>query len=246
MTDYRNYKLNKKELFVCIIQSILLGVFAAWLLYRGVYGMWTSFIIFVLCVRKKQKRQYEKRRQQLLLQFKDAIQSVAAAFYAGYSIENAWRESEKELQQLYGEKAFFVQELKKMNTAVSMNEPIEKLLYEFAKRSGCEEIESFAEVFLFAKRGGGDFAKIIQTAVVQISDKIEVEKEVQTVIAAKKMEQNIMNIIPILLVVYLNVTSAEFLEPLYGSAIGICVMTGAFLAYLGAMELAEKIMAIKV
>lgn len=48
--------------------------------------------------------------------------------------------------------------------------------------------------FCSAKRSGGDFHKIIATTIEHISDKIEVEREVQTVISAKKMEQKIMNV----------------------------------------------------
>ena len=133
-----------------------------------------------------------------------------------------------------------------MNQALAVNQPIEKLLYESAMRSGCEDIRNFSEVFLFAKRSGGDFQKIIQNTIHHISDKIEVEKEIQTVISAKKMEQKVMNVIPVFILFYLNLTSGDFLEPLYGNALGVCVMTGALMAYLGAIILAKRIMAIKV
>ena len=52
-----------------------------------------------------------------------------------------------------------------INQAVGMNQPIEKLLYEFALRSDCEDIQNFSDVFLFAKRSGGDFYKIIATTI---------------------------------------------------------------------------------
>ena len=51
--------------------------------------------------------------------------------------------------------------------------------------------------FFVRERSGGDFHKIIATTIEHISDKIEVEREVQTVISAKKMEQKIMNVIPV-------------------------------------------------
>lgn len=186
------------------------------------------------------------KRQTLLLQFRDAMQSVAAALQAGYSMENAWRESEKEMTELYGQDGIFVGELHQINQAVGMNQPIEKLLYEFALRSDCEDIQNFSDVFLFAKRSGGDFHKIIATTIEHISDKIEVEREVQTVISAKKMEQKIMNVIPVFIILYLNLTSGEFLAPLYGNIFGISVMTGALGAYLAAIKISAKMTAIKV
>ena len=95
---------------------------------------------------------------------------------------------------------------------------------------------------MFAKRSGGDFHKIIATTIEHISDKIEVEREVQTVISAKKM----MNVIPVFIILYLNLTSGEFLAPLYGNIFGISVMTGALGAYLAAIKISAKMTAIKV
>lgn len=180
------------------------------------------------------------------MQFKDAMQSVTMALQAGYSMENAWKESERELAGLHGEEALFVQELRRINAAVGVNQPIERLLYEFAQRSDCEDIQNFSEVFLFAKRSGGDFCKIMQTTVRNISEKTEVESEIQTILSAKKMEQRIMNVIPVGLLLYLNVTAPDFLVGLYGNLAGRAIMTAALLVYVAAVRISEKIMQIKV
>ena len=112
--------------------------------------------------KRDKKKRREQQKETLLLQFRDAMQSVAAALQAGYSMENAWRESEKEMTELYGQDGIFVGELHQINQAVGMNQPIEKLLYEFALRSDCEDIQNFSDVFLFAKRSGGGFFKNIK------------------------------------------------------------------------------------
>ena len=233
--DYSTYFLSKKEMMVCIGKGILAGMLAAWILYQSVYGMVTAFIFIPLCIQREKRKRQEQKKETLLLQFRDAMQSVAAALQAGYS-----------MTELYGQDGIFVGELHQINQAVGMNQPIEKLLYEFALRSDCEDIQNFSDVFLFAKRSGGDFHKIIATTIEHISDKIEVEREVQTVISAKKMEQKIMNVIPVFIILYLNLTSGEFLAPLYGNIFGISVMTGALGAYLAAIKISAKMTAIKV
>ena len=68
----------------------------------------------------------------------------------------------------------------------------------------------------------------------------------ELIIAAKKMEQDIMNVIPVLMLGYLNLTAKDFLEPLYGNLFGVCVMTIALVCYLGAIFLAGRITDIKV
>lgn len=127
-----------------------------------------------------------------------------------------------------------------------MNQPLEQELQDFADRSGCEDIESFAEVFSFAKRSGGDFVGIIQTAVLRISGKIEIEREIATAVAGKKLEGRIMNGMPLFILAYLNLTSGDFLELLYGNVLGVVVMTAALAAYAGAIRLSEKILDIRI
>ena len=244
--DYKKYVLSNRERLSCILKSAAAAGAASWVLYQSIYGLFTIVVFLPVFFQKAKETGYQSRKETLVVQFKDAMLSVAAALQAGYSMENAWRESEKELRELYGEDAVFVKELQRINRAVGVNQPIEKLLYEFAVRSDCEDICNFAEVFLFAKRSGGDFHKIICTTIEHISDKIEVEKEIQTVISAKKLEQKIMNIVPVAMLFYLNITSKDFLSPLYRNTFGVCVMSAAFVVYLLAVRLAEKITDIKV
>lgn len=210
--------------------------------------VWNGIIrlfFFFFCRRYAKKRK-EKRQEQLLLQFRDGMQAVASALLAGYSMENAWREAERELRKLHGENTDMVCEFAKMNVAVRMNQPLEQELQDFADRSGCEDIESFAEVFSFAKRSGGDFVGIIQTAVLRISGKIEIEREIATAVAGKKLEGRIMNGMPLFILAYLNLTSGDFLELLYGNVLGVVVMTTALAAYAGAIRLSEKILDIRI
>lgn len=244
--DYRTYQLKCREWLACIGAGVLIAIAVSWLLYRSVYGMVLAVLFVPLCINYWKQRALEKRKQELLLEFKDAMQSVAAALMAGYSMENAWRAAEQEIRELYGEASYFSVELHQINEAVRMNQPIEKELMQFAERSGSEDILSFAEVFQFAKRSGGDFAKILQTAINRISDKLEVEREIATVIAGRKMEQKVMNVVPAFILFYLNSSSPDFLEPLYGNLFGVAVMSVALFIYLIAVKFAGRITDIKV
>lgn len=244
--NYEEYHLSMKEEAECLGMAAVLTGIAAWVLYQSLWGSFLILIVFPLCRICYREEKKEKRKQVLLLEFKEAMQSVAASLLSGYSIENAWQEAEKELRELYGEEGFMAEEMRRMNSGILMNQPIEQLLYQFALRTSCEDILEFAEVFRFAKRSGGNFGKIIQNTIFHIGEKIETEREIQTMMAGRRMEQRIMNVVPVGLLAYLNVTSKEFLEPLYGNLFGVCVMSVAFLAYLGALMLARKMTQIKI
>lgn len=139
-----------------------------------------------------------------------------------------------------------VRELKEINVKTACNQPLEPLLLDFSKRSGMEDVESFCQVLVFAKRGGGDFVQIIKATVRKIADKIEVKREIETVMAAKRLEQKVMQAVPVFILFYLDVTSPGFLAVLYGNAVGILFMTGCLALYLAAMRIAEKIVDISV
>lgn len=244
--DYGIYRLSIKDEAKCAGMTVVICTIAAWLLYKNILGVLLGIIVFPICRSSYRNMQIRQRKKELLVQFKDGMQCVAVALAAGYSIENAWKEALKELQELYGENAYMVEEMKQMNAGIQMNQPIEQILYQFAVRSDCEDIMGFVEVFRFAKRSGGNFGKIIQNSIRLISEKLEVEREIETVLSGKKMEQKIMNIVPVCLLAYLNLTSEEFLAPLYGNIFGISVMTVVFLIYVGVLMLAQKMVNIEV
>lgn len=244
--DYRKYDCSMGESLACIgVSGVIAGVLA-WLFYRSWFGMVLVIPVYLVVWKKYKKGKILRRKKQLLLEFKDGMQALSAALFAGYSIENAWREAEKELRELHGDEGLMYHELAQLNAAVRMNRSIEKVLREFAARSGCEDIESFAEIFAFAKRSGGDFPGIIRATVQKLSGRIVVEQEVATMLAGKKLEGRIMDVMPVAILAYLNLSSGEFLDVLYGNVLGVTIMTAALAVYVGAMKLSEQILDIQV
>lgn len=197
---------------------------------------------------KKYFRRYllQRQRKQMLFQFREILQMAAAALKAGYAMENAFVEAWQEYVGLYGSKTIIAQEFCNINHKVQLNMPLEQLIDDFAQRSGIEEILSFAQVFGFAKRSGGDMMKIFYATAEKIRQKSEVEREIETVVTAKRTEQRIMDLVPFGILFYVGLTSPEFLKPLYGNFLGVSVMTVCLLGYLGAFLLAEKILDIRV
>ncbi len=244
--DYRRYALSAREWIWSICVSGVLAGGIAWLFYRSVWGLVVFPGVLALYVRGYRKERQEKRRERLLSEFKDGMQAVSAALLAGYSMENAWREAEKELRELHGEQSLMHAEFRQINAAVQLNQPLEKVLAAFAARSGCEDIESFADVFVFAKRSGGDFAKIIRTTVSKLTGRMEVKREIQTVLAGKRLEGKVMNAMPMLILAYLTVTSGDFLAVLYGNVTGGLIMSAALAAYAGTLGISSRILEIQV
>lgn len=244
--DYRVCHLNKKEWLKCMGYAGLLTGIIAYLFYANVFALLLFPVFLCFFVRRKRQVGLEQMQATLAKEFVDTLRSLSAALLAGFSMENAWREAEHEIQALYGEHSYMHKELVQMNRSVGLNRPLEDLLSEFAARSGNMEIASFAEVFAFAKRSGGNFVTIIEATSGHMRARYETEREIQVQIASRKMEQKVMNVIPIFILAYLKVTSMEFLDVLYGNIAGAMFMTICLAAYGGAILLSEKITEIHV
>lgn len=161
-------------------------------------------------------------------------------------MENAFAQAWEEFAKLHGRKSLMAQEFRNISHRMKLNEPLEQLVEDLAQRSGVEEIVSFSQVFVFAKRSGGDMMKIFGNTVEKIRQKSDVEREIATVVTAKKTEQRIMDLVPFGILFYVGTASPEFLAPLYGNLPGAFVMTVCLFAYLLAFLLAEKILEIEI
>lgn len=204
----------------------------------------SPYMRFYIKDKLREKEVVEKKR--MAAQFKDAMMTVSFSLNVGYSIENAFRESVKELVLLYGENSMIVDEFKEIVRRIDNNENVEDVLCEFAKKCDVEDINYFVEVFRYAKRSGGDLIRIIKNTAGNIQQKLEVEEEVQTIISGKKLEQRVMSVIPLGMIVYLRLTSPQMMAVLYGNLIGVAVMTLSLILYVVAYYMAKKIVDIKV
>lgn len=244
--DYCAYSCSWKETLQIIVEYGLISGGFSYLFYRSWLIMAVWWIFFPFYWKRKKKKKIQRQQEILCLQFKDSIQCVASSLAAGYSIENAFREAYKEMRLQYGNSALMTEELRYMNSFLSLNIPLEQLLYDFANRSGLEDVRSFCEVFVFAKRSGGDFIQIIRLTATRISEKNELLDAIQTEISGKRMEQKIMNLMPLFILLYVDFSFGGYLDSLYHNPFGIAVMTVCLVIYMAAYLLAEKIMSIKV
>lgn len=246
VNNYNSYRLSMKENMVYILQGIILAAVLGILFYNSFIGMLCLSPLVYFYLRRKADRLKTDRMWRLNLEFKEGIMAVSAALEAGYSAEHAFEEAYKDLQQIFSESSMIMQEFHYIINQIRMNITVEKALSDFGERTGIEDILSFSEVFNTAKRTGGDLINVIKITSHVISDKIEVKREIVTLISAKRLEANIMKGIPLFILFYLSLSSPGFLNPLYHNLFGITVMTVFLLCYLGAFLIIDKIVAIEV
>jgi len=246
MIDYNQYHFTKAEIALYAGEWLIISGVIGWLFYHSVVAVVILFIFIKFYFEDKKRLLNAKRKKELNLQFKDALSSLSAALSAGYCVENAIVEAYHDLLLVYSKEALIIKELYFMIRNLEMNVTIENLLDDLAKRSGDEDIKSFTEVFSIAKRSGGDFISIIEMTTNSITGKIEVKREIDVIISDKKLEQKIMNLIPIIIILYVGITSQGFFDALYKNVFGIIVMTSCLGIYGAAYLLGRKIVDVEV
>lgn len=246
MMDYSNYEWEKKEFFIELMKASLLIMVIAYLFYQSMWACIMMFPFSLLIMKIRKRRWIDERRWTLTLEFKEVLLQISASLGIGYSIENAVTQTSKEIELLLERDAYMVTELETMVYRLKRNETIESIFLEFANRAGVEEITNFVDVFITAKRTGGDVIRIISKTSQNISDKVEVQQEIRTLITAKRFEAKIMSIVPIGIILYLWMTSPGYLDPLYHNVLGILLMTVLLMAYGGAYYFMQKIIDIRV
>lgn len=204
------------------------------------------FPVWLIYMRDWQADIMRKKEQEFRLQFRDSIQIMASALKAGYSVENAIREAGRDLSPVYAEETRIRKEFDRMGHQLDMNMTAEEVLQGLAERTGQEDVENFVNVFAAAKKSGGDSISIIRSAVKIISGKIDTEKEIQTMLAAKKIEFDIMCAVPFVIILYMKLTFEEFLSVLYGNMAGVLIMSICICVYIGAYVYGRKIIRIEV
>ena len=244
--NYWQQDIAKHEYARAISQGIFLITIVSYLFYGTVLYAILLSPYLIWYVKSWERQMIQKKKQAFHMQFKEAIQSLSAALNVGYSVENAMRETWKDLQLLYQNDERILGEFRYMIRQLDMNLTVEAILKEFASRTGYEEAWMFVTVFSMAKRSGGDMIAIIRNAVYQIGEKIDVKREIHTMMAAKKLEFRIMSAVPFAMICYMKVSFPDFLDVLYGNVLGAVIMSVCLLIYAGAFELGKRIVEVEV
>lgn len=245
-TNYKTYVFSKKEWIFCLLQSIGITGVVNLFCYRSWWAWGLVIPVGIWYTRWKQKEMAERRRRILQNHFKDVLQSLQTAVRARYSMEQSVTECRREMERLFGERDDLVRELRYMESQMQVGVPVEQLFWNLGQRSGVEEIRNFGDIFLIARRSGGNLGKILGNLAEVLGEKIRVTGEIQVAIAGKKLEQMVMSLVPGAMILYMQLTSRGFLDVLYHNLPGALVMTGCLGVYLFSFRMGRKIVRIQV
>lgn len=244
--NYNSYKMNIKEYLISAMFIICLAGVYSYIFYKSIIAFFIMIIPSYFYLKFIKKVFIKRRLWALNYQFKEFCMSLSAQLSAGYSMENALVEVYRELSQIFGDNSYICMEVKSIMLKLKISINIEEGFRNLAERSNIEDIRLFSEVIGIAKKSGGDMIEIVRNTADSIYRKIEVEREIKIIINGKKYEQSVMNVVPIVLVLYMNVASPDMMSVMYNTIIGKVIMTICLIMYILAFYLGLKIADIRV
>ncbi len=239
---YKEYELNKKEKQHYYIYGSLLCLFLGYLFYESLL----VGVLFCALTIKGEKvfSNYlaDKRRTELTEQFRDFLYSVSGSVSAGRQMPEAIREAKENLLLIYPKEAIICKELDYMVRSIfESKETAEALLKDFAKRTALPDICQFVEVYSICKKTGGNLQRVIEKTVGIMIDKMNMNREIRVLTVQKRLEANLLTIIPLGVIAFLNLVSPEYLKVLYTTMEGRILMTAALIGIGGAYAWSMKL-----
>lgn len=261
--NYRVYYMSKMEKILYFLLAFVVGAVVGYLFYGGIgkdeFGQPTllTYIlditiscsvgiaagIFFLPIRTKQI--IDKKQRMLKSQFRDMLESLTTSLGAGKNVTDSFKSIYDDLKVQYEEDAYILKELEIIISGMANNVDVEDILEDFGRRSAIGDIESFANVFRICYRKGGNIKDTIRSTHEILSDKMEIAEDIETVVTGSRNEQNIMIVMPILLIGMIKMMSEDFANN-FTTMTGIISTTLAIGIFVASYFIGRAVLDIKV
>ncbi|MBQ8317618.1 MAG: type II secretion system F family protein [Lachnospiraceae bacterium] len=203
--DYTTYDMKPRDVLMAFFIGAIVGYLVMYLAAHSLKLSLAAGVVGGVLMQKPYRNScIEKRRKELLLQFRDLMESLVASYSAGNNPQSAFEKAYDDMVNLFGEKSYMAKEVYIVNSGVKNGYTIEALLGDFADRAKLEDITSFVEIFNISYRKGGDMSKVLFDTRLVISEKIEMEQEMKVQLRGSVNELNVLIAVPVVIDFMMN------------------------------------------
>lgn len=198
--DYSTYDMSAKEKLTGWAMGLVVGFFAAYLVvhnplfsavFGGIAGLFFIKPYMGTCMKKRDK--------ELLLQFRDLMESLVSTYSAGSNPVDAFAASYKDMTEMYGSDSYMAREMDIINVGLANGFNIVSLLHDMADRMRLEDVKDFVDVFCITYEKGGDMRKVLFDTRMVISEKIEMEQDMKVQLRSNMNELKVLIVVPIII-----------------------------------------------
>ena len=203
-------------------------------------------ILGVINIFAAQQKALQKRIYRLRTQFFDLLEAMSVSMRAGNPVLKALESARDDLLLIYGEDSDIIVELDIILGRFYNAVPLSAAFSDLARRSGLEDIESFASIYATIEGKSSRADEIIRETQSVIADKMEIEMEIDTLMSAAKSEVNIMLFMPLVILLVIGYAGAGFMDAIYTEPIGRVVANGGLIVFIISYLLAQKFSSVKI
>jgi len=229
-----------------LIKSILTVLLLDYFFYQALWAVIPLSAVGYMYYRMEKRTLIRNKKEQAREQFKELLLLVSAGQKAGFSAENAFISSYADMKALYGRDSSVCRMINMLKSGRENNIPLPTLWRQIGNKLDIAEIREFAQIYEISHESSGNMASVMEKTASIIIHKIETEKELSVLLSARRLEQKIMNVMPFLIMLYIDITSPGYFDGLYRSLLGMVVMSACLCIYLGAYALSEKMVCIEI
>ena len=246
LPDYSLPPMGKGFTVCSFGMGFVLGFVIFYVFYKSIIASVVGgTVLGVISIFMRQNSAVAKRKLKLRVQFLDMLEAMSVSLRAGNPTAKALVSARDDLLLTYSEKSDIVVELnailKKFQNAI----PISEGFSDFAKRSGLDDIASFATVYATIEGKSSRSDEIVRETQRVIADKMTIEMEIDTMMTAAKNEVSIMLMMPLVVLLIMGYAGSGFMDKIYTTPAGRVVATVGLVMYGISYLLAQKFSNIK-
>lgn len=243
--NYSVYHMSTKETLISSILGASGGAAASYIFFSsGPVCIFTGAVCAATGIRVGKKYFKKKRNKLLLDQFRDFLEALSSSLSAGQNISEAIKAAGCDMTGQYGQDSIIAREVSLIVNGMINGKNAEEMISDFAKRSDQNDIRCFADTFEICNRTGGNMKKIISSSHRVLSEKMQIQNEIETMAAKGKNDLKIMTCLPLVIVPMLKVLGSGGISG--NSAMNVVVRMAAVLIIIVAYIIGNFITDIKI
>ncbi len=232
----KSIKVLKTIAYDDILVALILmmsGALIGWIFYMSYIASMLVAVIGLFFIKYYWIWREKRRREGRTEEFLEINRLLVSELYAGKSVERAYRDIKHRLKREGSHHFPYMQaELEMWCLKFDAGLRFKDVILEFAETSQDDAIKQFAAMFESALANGANLLEIIEMVNRIIRDKRQIQREIDVLIAEKKLEQKLLSIAPIVLLLFMQKTSYSFISPLYETVVGRLLMTVALIVFV--------------
>ena len=239
-------EFDQKKISI-LFYAIIITTSISYLLYKSfIFVLLTplTYHFLNIAIRNMNEKRLKKKFKN---EFKDFLYALSGSFSTGRHLVEALQEVNESLGKMYSKDSQIMTEINTILSQLKLTGYDEiKVLENFKKRKPIEDVVDFVEMYKSCRDTGGDFAGVLSKGANMIAEKITIDREIEAITYQKKIEGRVIGSMPVVLLVFLNIFSPDYILPLYSGISGRIIMTLALVLTIFAFAMIERITNIEI